>query len=209
MEFKHVVENRRAVNFFDPDKQVPDSMLKQMIEMAALSPSSFNLQPWNILVVKTPDDKARLRKLAFDQPKVTEAPVVLILLADRLGWQGNHPTFEKNFSEMQKAGSITPDKREWLENVTQNLYGASDSQQMAFACKNTGFFSMSLMLAAKSLGLDTHPMDGFDHEAVRAAFNIPDQYWIPVLLAVGYFNTTMTMGPKKWRKTYDEIVVQF
>ena len=65
------------------------------------------------------------------------------------------------------------------------------------------------MLAAKNLGLDTHPMDGFDHEGVRKAFNIPDNYWIPLLMAVGYFRTEEELAPPKWRKTYDEIVVNF
>nr|WP_300462341.1 nitroreductase family protein [Desulfobacula sp.] len=37
-----------------------------------------------------------------------------------------------------------------------------------------------------SLGLETHPMDGFDHEAVKKEFNIPEKYWILLLLAVGY-----------------------
>jgi len=68
---------------------------------------------------------------------------------------------------------------------------------------------MSLMLAAKSLGIDTHPMDGFDLDAVRAEFKIPDNYWIPMLIAVGYFRSDMTLSPRKWRKTVDEIVVRF
>jgi len=38
---------------------------------------------------------------------------------------------------------------------------------------------MGLMYAATSLGLETHPMDGFDHEAVRKAFNIPDNLDFP------------------------------
>jgi len=68
---------------------------------------------------------------------------------------------------------------------------------------------MALMLAAKNLGLDTHPMDGFDHEAVRKEFNIPDNYWIPLLMAVGYFNKDMELAPPKWRKTVEEIIVKF
>ena len=40
---------------------------------------------------------------------------------------------------------------------------------------------MSLMLAAKNLGLDTHPMDGFDHDGVKKAFDIPDNYWVLLL----------------------------
>ncbi len=68
---------------------------------------------------------------------------------------------------------------------------------------------MSLMFAAKHLGLDTHPMDGFDHDGVREAFSIPENYWIPLLLAVGYFQKDKELSPPKWRKTFEEIVVKF
>ncbi len=68
---------------------------------------------------------------------------------------------------------------------------------------------MALMFAAKNLGLDTHPMDGFDHEGVRKAFKIPENYWVPLLMAVGYFDEKKTLQPPKWRKTFEEIVVKF
>ena len=68
---------------------------------------------------------------------------------------------------------------------------------------------MSLMYAATSLGLETHPMDGFDHEAVRKAFKIPDNYWVPLLLAVGSMKPGLKLHPAKWRKKFNEIVVSF
>ncbi|MEZ4565597.1 MAG: nitroreductase family protein [Desulfobacterales bacterium] len=69
---------------------------------------------------------------------------------------------------MVKSGAMSHDQREWFDGACQTLYGASDARIVAFACKNAAFFAMGLMLAAKSLGLDTHPMDGFDIDKVRA-----------------------------------------
>ena len=60
MEFKDTINNRRAINFFDPEQKVPDNLLKEMIEMAAKAPSSFNLQPWNLIVLKDPEEKKNL-----------------------------------------------------------------------------------------------------------------------------------------------------
>lgn len=209
MDFLDVINNRRAVNFFDPDKEVSDEKLKAIIETAAKAPSSFNLQPWSLIVLRDPVEKMKLRKLAWDQPKVTEAPVTLIVLADRDGWKEGHRFVEKNFQEMIKAGIMTEGQRQWFADARTSLYGSIEEKQQAFACKNTGFFAMAMMLAAKNMGLDTHPMDGFDHEEVRRVFNIPDNYWIPLLLAVGYFKEGQLLAPPKWRKTYDEIIVKF
>jgi len=208
MEFKEVVHARRAVNFFDPKKPVPRLLLKETVELAARAPSSFNLQPWSLIIVEDDQEKLRLRKLAWDQPKVSEAPVVLIVLADREAWKEDHPFVQRDFKEMVKEG-MPEDRYVWFINACRNLYGSSAERQQAFACKNAGLFAMNLMLAAKSLGLDTHPMDGFDHEGVREAFAVPERYWIPLLLAVGYFDASKTLLPPKWRKTFEEIVVRF
>jgi nitroreductase len=209
MTFKDVMYGRRAVNFFDPEKPVPDELLNDMIELAAQAPSGFNIQPWSLIVLKDQADKLRLQQHAWNQPKISEAPVTLIVLADMDGWKPGHPFLEKNFTEMVKSGAMSQDQREWFDGACQTLYGASETRGVAFACKNTAFFAMSLMLAAKSLGLDTHPMDGFDIDKVRAEFKIPENYWIPLLLSVGYFRSDETLMPAKWRKSADEITVRF
>lgn len=209
MNFHEISEKRRAINFFDPSAEVSEDLLGKMIECAAKTPSSFNLQPWNLLVLREIKDKEKLKALAWEQPKVIEAPVVLIVLADKNGWKEGHPTVEKNWQEMLKSGSMQSEQREWFLNAAKSLYNWSPAANIAFAAKNTGFFAMSLMYAATSLGLETHPMDGFDHEGVRNAFNIPDNFWIPLLIAVGYKKLDFEMLPAKWRKTKEEIIVSF
>ncbi|HAA03642.1 MAG TPA: nitroreductase family protein [Syntrophobacteraceae bacterium] len=209
MEYREIVESRRAVNYFDPNKPVSPDQLRQLIELAAKVPSSFNLQPWNVIAVTDSQKKKALRQVAWDQPKVEEAPVVLIVLGDRDGWKPGNETLERNFSEFVKAGIFKPEQHEWFLGACRSLYGESLDQQQAFACKNAGFFAMGLMFAARELGLHSHPMDGFDHQAVRKLFKIPDNYWIPLLLAVGHFDQSKTLFPPKWRKSHEDILVSF
>ena len=209
MNFPDVISQRRAVNFFDPEKEVPEALLRQVIELAASTPSSFNLQPWSLIVLTDEDEKMRLRKHAMNQPKVSEAPVTLIVLADREGWMDDHRFVNKNFDQMIKAGTASEGKDEWYKRARKKLYGANPETELAFACKNTAFFAMTLMLAAQGLGLNSHPMDGFDQAGVKEEFNIPDNYWVPVLISLGYFDESKKLAQPKWRKTYDEIVVSF
>jgi len=209
MEFKEAMKQRRAVNFFDPTKDITDAQLKEIIETASLAPSGFNLQPWQVIIVKDKAKKEILKKVAWNQPKITEAPVVLIVLGDLEGWKKGNAGFEKDFAESVKAGIMKQEQYDWFTGAAASLYGTSSERKMAFACKNAGFFGMCLMLAAKNAGLDSHPMDGFDVEGVKKAFNIPNQYWIPLLLAIGYFDKSKTLLPPKWRKNYNEIMVEF
>ena len=205
MKFDKVMVERRAVNFFDPTKPVSEEALKEIIETAALSPSGFNLQPWQLIIVRTSAEKERLKAVAWNQPKITDAPVVLILIADKDGWKPGHPVVEKMWQNMVNLGYFKPEQRDWFNGGAKFLYGGNE-KSVVFAVKNTAFFGMSLMLAAKNAGFDSHPMDGFDHEGVRKAFNIPENYYVPILLAIGHFNDKYKLMPPKWRKSYEEIV---
>ena len=209
MNFEQIVTNRRAVNFFNPDKPVEPTIVKKMIGMAAKTPSSFNLQPWNLILLTDIEDKLRLQKCAMNQAKVSEAPVTMIVLADNDGFKEGNKTVERVFQENIKSGSMTEEKRDWFKNVRNRLYGKDEKTIQAFSCKNTGFFAMALMLAAKSLGVESHPMDGFNHDKVMEEFKIPDSYYIPLLISFGYFDETKTLSEPKWRKAYDDIVVCF
>nr|WP_287410623.1 nitroreductase family protein [Pseudodesulfovibrio sp.] len=203
MDFSDIIIKRRAINFFDPTRDVSEDLIKTLLDEAAKAPSSFNLQPWKIKMVRAPERKATLRALAFDQPKVTEAPVILLVLADRDGWKEGCDTLEKHFTN-----NLQPQQREWFINTTSALYGNSEAASQAFANKNAGLFAMSFMFTATNHGLHTHPMDGFDHEAVKKEFAIPDNYWIPMLIAVGHLNPGTEIHPKAWRQSANEMILE-
>jgi nitroreductase len=75
-----------------------------------------------------------------------------------------------------------------------------------FAVKNTSLFAMNLMIAAKGLGLETHPMDGFDEDCIKKEFNIPEDKIIPMLIAVGYLKSGVTLLPRAFRRGINEFV---
>lgn len=207
MDFRRLAETRRSVNFFDPNKPVSDAQLRTVVRLAALVPSSFNLQPWNLIVVRSDADKARLRKCAMDQPKITQAPVVLILLADTSGYKEGHPVVERVWESWETNGYMKPEQKAWFINASKQLYGG-DLKSLAFAVKNSAFFGMALMLAAKELDLDSHPVDGFDHDAVVREFSVAQNFFVPMLLCMGHFDQTKKLMPRNWRKPYDEIVLR-
>ena len=206
MDFSDVMLSRRAINFFDPAADVPEADLRRLLETALRSPSSFNLQPWRVAVLRDAAQKAKLRALAWDQPKVTEAPVVLMFLADTEAWKMYSPNYERQFSYLLQAGRYKPEQRGEFAAATESLYGATPEKSLAFAVKNTAFFAMTFMYAAADAGYATHPMDGFDHDGVRQAFGIPERFWIPLLMAVGRVKPGIETAPPKWRFDADDII---
>lgn len=202
MELERVLNKRRAANFFDSSKDVNESVIREIFDLAKLAPSSFNLQPWKIVLVHDPEQKAKLRKCAMDQPKVTEAPYVTILLGDKKAYEDMDPILD----DFIEKGYFTDEMRETLKGMGRTLY--SGDNERAFAGRNVGLFAMAFMLAAQSKGINTHPMDGFDAEELRKVFHIPDGYEIVMLLAIGHFDESKSLLPRCNRKSFDEVVVR-
>lgn len=204
MDAIQAIKERRSINFFEIGKDIPNDKLKEMFEIANLSPSSFNLQPWKVVVVKDTERKKALRQCAFNQPKVEEASAVLIMVADPRAMEEN---INRMLDSWQELGYIKPDMRETYKDMADNLYGTADSlKRKIFAVKNTSLFAMNLMIAAKELGLETHPMDGFDEECIKKEFNIPPDKIIPMIIAVGYLRTGIKLLPRAFRRKVDEFV---
>jgi nitroreductase len=204
MDIIQAIKDRRSINFFETGREIPDDKLKDILGIANLSPSSFNLQPWKIVIVKDAGKKKILRQCAFNQPKVEEASVVLIMVADPGALEEN---IERILDSWQELGYMKPDMRDTYKEMANNLYGTGDSlKRKFFAVKNTSLFAMNLMIAAKGYGLDTHPMDGFDENCIKREFNIPEDKIIPMLIAVGYLSPGITLLPRAFRRKIDEFV---
>lgn len=204
MDVIQAIKERRSINFFESGKGIDDNKVKELLAIANLAPSSFNLQPWKVVVVKDPERKKVLRQSAFNQPKVEEASAVLIMVADPGAMEEN---IDKMLNSWQELGYMKPEMRETYKGMAQNLYGPEDSlKRKLFAVKNTSLFAMNLMIAAKGIGLETHPMDGFDEECIKKEFNIPADKIIPMLIAVGYLKTGITLLPRAFRREIDEFV---
>ncbi len=202
MDVLEAIRRRRAINFFDPAKEVSDETIRELLELGTLAPSSFNLQPWKVIVVKSQDKKRALRRCASNQKKVEDASAVLIFIADPEAVEKN---LDKVLDKNIELGYMKPEGRQATVDVVHGLYGPKDSvKRKIFAAKNTAFFAMTVMLAAQGLGLETHPMDGFDEEAIKKEFGIPEDKIIPCIVAIGYLQPGVTLLPR-YRFPVDEI----
>lgn len=204
MDVIQVLKERRSINFFDAAREISDDKILELLDLANLSPSSFNLQPWKVIVVKNSERKKVLRQCALNQPKVEEASVVLIMVVDPKAVEENR---ERVLDSWQELGYMKPEMREMYAELMKNLYGTEDSlRRKIFAVKNTALYAMNVMIVAKGLGIDTHPMDGFDEDCIKREFNIPDDKIIPMLIAVGYLRPRITLLPRAFRRSIKEFV---
>lgn len=189
-KLSQVIQERRATPSFLPDP-VPDGDLRKILEAGLAAPSAYNLQPWRFVVVRDAEQRARLRQAAMKQPKVEEAPVVIVACADLEGWrngdleeiirlaerhgfgdEGRYESMRKNIAKFfgsapGTAGGLAPDFAVWANRQTM----------IAFT---------TMMWMAEVLGYDTAPMEGFYEDQVKATLGIPAPVRVVALLAIGH-----------------------
>jgi nitroreductase len=191
--------DRRATPHFKEDA-VPDEYLKAILEFGAQAPSGYNLQPWRFIVVRKKENRERLRKAAYDQEKVSEAPVVIIAFAIRDDWKNY---IDAIFQESVRRGAAKP------ETVSETKKQAADYlekgiPQPLWLNRHTMIAFTTMMLVAETYGLDTAPMEGFDPQAVKKEFGLPENAEVIALLAVGFAKEPDK--PYGGRLALDEIV---
>ena len=175
-----LVRVRRATDSFAPEA-IPDGDLEEILRAGLEAPSSYNLQPWRFVVVRDGSQRRRLRMAAMNQPKVEEAPVVIVACGDTVGWREDLEEVIHLGQEHSIGGDGWAQRKR--KNVTADL-GSHPNISM-WVAKQTMIAATTMMWMAEALGYDTGPMEGFDEEEVRTVLRIPRHVRVLFLLAIG------------------------
>ena len=79
--FAWVLKHRAMVRAYKADP-VPEEKLQRLLQYAVRAPSAGNLQPWEFVVVKSSEARAKLAQAATNQTSVATAPVTIVTCAD-------------------------------------------------------------------------------------------------------------------------------
>ena len=75
------INTRRTIRKYS-DREVSESLLNRLLAEASRTQTMGNLQLYSVIVTRSKEGKERLAPAHFNQPMVTEAPVVLTVCAD-------------------------------------------------------------------------------------------------------------------------------
>lgn len=175
MTAKEIMLERHSVRYYQPDVQIPEADLQEMLSLAASAPSSWNLQHWRFLVIQDAANKQKLLQIAYNQKQVVDASVVVIVLGD----------LQANLAAPAVYASATPEIRDTMVKQIDGAYANNPTIARDEAIRNASYAAMQLMLAAKAKGYDSVPMGGYNQAALIQEFNIPDRYIPTLMLPIG------------------------
>lgn len=176
MNVNTAIETRRSIKVFDPAHKMTADEIDKLMSLAMLSPTAFNIQNWRFVLVTEPVLRHQIRAVSWNQAQVEEASLLIVLTADLQAW-AKQP--ERYWQNAPKAASdiLVPMIGHYYENNAQI--------QRDEAMRSCGMAAMTIMLAAKEMGYDTCPMDGFDFDAVAKLLNLPADHTPTMFVVVG------------------------
>jgi len=175
MDTLSAIRERRSVKHFDPTHQLSEAEINGLLELALLSPTSFNMQNWRFVVVTDAAEQEALRAAAWHQAQVSDASATLLLCA--------------HLNARQDAGRYWANApapvRDMLVPMVAPFYENKPQLQRDEAMRSVGIAAQTLMLAAKAMGYDSCPMIGFDPVKVAEIIRLPENHIIGMMLTVG------------------------
>lgn len=196
MHIDDALKARKSIRAFRPDP-VPLDLVKEILEAASLAPSGTNVQPWKVNVV-TGDARQRLIEevLAHRETSPADAGAEFTRVSKRK---------EPFLSRMRKLGKDmysllgipkgdqAANWRQWGRNyeffdAPVGLIFSVDKDLGPMGFIDIGIYMQTLMLVAKSHGLDTCAQGAWNNywTVTRRVLDIPEDEYVVCGMSLGY-----------------------
>lgn len=168
------------------DKPVSDALLQQVYDLAKWGPTAANTCPMRVVFVKSDAAKEKLKSAldAGNVNKVMTAPVTAIIGTDM-----------EFYEHMPKLFPHNKDARNWFAGNPPLI------ETSGF--RNSSLQGAYLMIAARSLGLDSGPMSGFNNAKVDELFFAGTAVKSNFICALGYGDASK-LFPRSPRLEFSE-----
>ncbi len=189
MDLKEAISSRISVRVYD-GREIPDDVVKSILDAARLAPSGCNAQPWRFRVVRDSETIEELkRREAFPQAFVYKAPLIIVCCGDPDAYIGRY-----GGENQVEDGSVPEDPGE-----RKALFSIVEGKNAARALRDVSIASAFMVLRATGLGLGTSYIGLINEKVLRSVLAIQERMIIPFIITVGYaaLNTSSSRTPRK------------
>jgi nitroreductase len=176
MEVREAIEARRAIQHFDPDHVMSAAERDELLRLARLSPTAFNIQHCRYVVVTDPVLRRTLREASYGQPQVTDASLLVVVCADLAAWSKRPERYWDH---------VPAPIRDRFVNLIRGVYAGDEQLQRDEAMRSCGLAAQTLMLAGQGMGYDSCALVGFDFDRVAELIQLPEDHLISMFVALG------------------------
>lgn len=196
--FYDFMDKRRSVRFFSK-KDVPLEIVNNILKTASTAPSGANKQPWTFCVVRNPELKANIRKLAENEERINYSGRMSDRWLDDLAPLGTDAV--KEF--------LT--EAPWIIVVMKKTYDLTNEREKSnnyYVNESVGIACGMLIFAIHFAGLVTLTHTPSPMNFISKALKRPENEKPYLILPIGYALESATVPDIK-RKTLDEVAIYY
>ncbi|MGF1700259.1 NAD(P)H-dependent oxidoreductase [Photobacterium makurazakiensis] len=194
-------ELRHATKVFNPEAKISNDEFNTILEAARLSPSSFGFEPWQILVVQSPEKRELFREFTWgangafngSAGQLGTASHFVILLAHTEATMKHNSDYQQNF--MKEVKQLPEEVIGFINQAFQKFqehdFKIEDEQITEWSARQSYIALGNMMTAAALMGVDSCPIEGFEIDKTMAVleehFGVDSKNYKPaVMVAFGY-----------------------
>lgn len=156
MELSEAIRTRRSIRAFLPD-DVPDDVIRELLDEARWAPSWANAQGWDVFVLKG-ETLAKAKAMLALKFAAEVEPVTDIPMPQRGEWP-DHVKERMTYRRPAPGAEAQPPMRPGLADVYGApcliLFAVHEQLAVEYACFDTGLLVENVCLAAHDRGLGT------------------------------------------------------
>lgn len=173
-----------------------EAEIRELMELTLQAPTAFNIQHWRFVLVRDEELRQQIRAHAWDQAQVTDASLLVVICGKLNAWEEDPARYWVHAPQAVQ---------EILVPAIKNYYTGNEGVQRDEVMRSCGIAGQTLMLAAKGMGYDSCPMDGFDFAEVGKLIGLPKDHLISFMVAIG--KGTEPAWPKPGQLPFEEVVL--
>lgn len=169
-----------CVTHFEP-RPIPPETLELILETGCQAGLPWNLQPWQFVLVTSPEGRAKLLGHCLEPGSAATAPALLIALGDPRAWK----RAPARLSEMVISSSLAPGSEAAHLDRIRRQWSAGDTARV-FAIAQTHAAVQQIRLVALAWEVSSCWVGEFDAAGIARDFHIPEDLLVVTVLGLGY-----------------------
>ena len=165
-------------------EKVPQDKIDRILEAIRLSPTSFGLQPFKVIVVEDPALRERIFNEACQQPQIKEASHVLVFAANK---KVTAAQVDDYMNRIASTRAIPVEALAGFRAAFDGIVAGTAEQNFVWTARQAYIaFGVGIVAAANEV-VDATPMEGFNPEALDKVLGLAEQnLGSTTILTLGY-----------------------
>ncbi len=207
MKVLDALDWRYAVKQFS-DEKITAAELKDLLNAARLSASSYGLQPYSIIVVESKAIREQLLPFSCGQDKIAQSSHLIVFAAQT---QVGDATVDRYIDKYAKITNKPHDELINFSNHMKSALAAKTSEQRQEWAHQQAYIALgNFLTCAAVMEIDSCPMTGIDSAGYDAVLGLDEKgLTTSVICPIGrrHHNDIQAHSPKV-RFDYNEIVME-